>query len=64
VHELSVNDLVSIPPMTWHQFHAATDEPLGFLCLVSRERDRPQLPGSDDLAALAERPGIADLLRR
>jgi quercetin dioxygenase-like cupin family protein len=64
VHELSVNDLVSIPPMTWHQFHAAADEPLGFLCLVSRERDRPQLPGGDDLAALAERPEIADLLRR
>ncbi len=43
--DLGMNDLVSVPPMTWHQFHAAPDEPLGFLCLVNRERDRPQLPG-------------------
>ena len=43
--DLWLNDLVSVPPMTWHQFHAAPDEPLGFLCLVNRERDRPQLPG-------------------
>lgn len=37
-------DLVSVPPMTWHQFRAAPDAPLGFLCLVNQERDRPQLP--------------------
>ena len=43
--DLAQNDLVSVPPMTWHQFHAAADEPLGFLCLVNRVRDRPQLPG-------------------
>ncbi len=44
-HEIGPNDLVSVPPMTWHQFRAAEGEPLGFLCLVNRERDRPQLPG-------------------
>ncbi|HSN19587.1 MAG TPA: cupin domain-containing protein [Usitatibacter sp.] len=43
-YDLAVNDLVSVPPMTWHQFRAAADEPLGFLCLVDAERDRPQLP--------------------
>ncbi|MGE5339142.1 MAG: cupin domain-containing protein [Gemmatimonadota bacterium] len=37
-------DLVTIDPMTWHQFCAGADSPLGFLCLVSKERDRPQLP--------------------
>lgn len=52
-HDLAQNDLVSVPPMTWHQFHAATDEPLGFLCLVDRERDRPQLPREDEAAAIA-----------
>lgn len=52
VHELAERDLVTIDPMVWHQFHAAADEPLGFLCLVSRDRDRPQLPGADDLAHL------------
>jgi quercetin dioxygenase-like cupin family protein len=35
-----VNDLVNVPPMTWHQFRAAADAPLGFLCLVPATRDR------------------------
>ncbi|HET7402013.1 MAG TPA: cupin domain-containing protein [Usitatibacter sp.] len=43
-HAIALHDLVEIPPMTWHQFRAAPDEPLGFLCLVAAERDRPQLP--------------------
>ena len=42
-HAIAMHDLVNVPPMTWHQFHAAKDEPLGFLCLVASERDRPQL---------------------
>lgn len=53
-HELAVNDLVSVPPMTWHQFHAAPDAPLGFLCLVSAERDRPQLPSDEELLKLGK----------
>ena len=44
VHALAVNDLVRVPPMTWHQFHAGTGEPLGFLCMVPAQRDRPRLP--------------------
>ena len=43
-YEIGTHDLVSVPPMTWHQFRAAPGEALGFLCLVSSERDRPQLP--------------------
>ena len=53
-HEPAQNDLVTVPPMTWHQFPAAPDEPLGFLCLVSRERDRPQLPSEDEASSLAK----------
>ena len=53
-HELKVNDLVSVPPLTWHQFHAAPDEPLGFLCMVATERDRPQLPSEEELAKLGK----------
>ena len=37
-------DLVTIPSWTWHQFRATDGEPLGFLCMVNAERDRPQLP--------------------
>ncbi|MFN7778577.1 MAG: cupin domain-containing protein [Betaproteobacteria bacterium] len=43
-HAIAEHDLVTVDPMTWHQFHAAADSALGFLCLVSKERDRPQLP--------------------
>jgi quercetin dioxygenase-like cupin family protein len=52
VQPIAERDLVTVDPMTWHQFHAAPDAPLGFLCLVSKERDKPQLPGEDDLARL------------
>ena len=51
-HVIRQNDLVSVPPMTWHQFHAAADEPLGFLCLVASDRDRPQLPADHEVAAI------------
>jgi quercetin dioxygenase-like cupin family protein len=43
-YTINEHDLVSVPPMTWHQFRAAPDQPLGFLCLVASKRDRPQLP--------------------
>ena len=43
-HEIAERDLVTVDPLIWHQFSAAPDSPLGFLCLVARDRDRPQLP--------------------
>lgn len=52
--EIGPNDLVSVPPMTWHQFRAAAAEPLGFLCLVSSERDRPQLPAEGEQEAITK----------
>ncbi len=51
-YDIHTHDLVSVPPMTWHQFRAATDEPLGFLCLVASDRDRPQLPAEHELESL------------
>ena len=53
-YDISTHDLVSVPPMTWHQFHAAPGEPLGFLCLVASERDRPQLPAEHEIADIAK----------
>jgi quercetin dioxygenase-like cupin family protein len=50
---IAERDLVMIDPLTWHQFHAAPDSALGFLCLVSRERDKPQLPTDEQLAQLS-----------
>ena len=52
IHPLNERDLVSIDPLTWHQFHAAPDCALGFLCLVSKERDRPQLPDASERQTL------------
>ena len=46
-YDIGTHDLVNVPPMTWHQFHASAGEPLGFLCLVPADRDRPQLPDGD-----------------
>jgi quercetin dioxygenase-like cupin family protein len=51
-YAIDTHDLVNVPPMTWHQFHAAPDAPLGFLCLVASDRDRPQLPSADDAVAI------------
>lgn len=41
VHAVAPFDCVYVAPGTAHQFQAAGDEPLGFLCIVDRERDRP-----------------------
>jgi mannose-6-phosphate isomerase-like protein (cupin superfamily) len=62
VCEIAERDLVEVPPMTWHQFRAAPDAPLGFLCLVSRERDRPQLPDEETLARLRSLPAVGAFL--
>jgi len=53
-YDIALHDLVSVPPMTWHQFRAADGEPLGFLCMVTTERDRPQLPGADDVPSITK----------
>jgi quercetin dioxygenase-like cupin family protein len=62
VRDIGPLDLVSIDPMQWHQFRAAADEPLGFLCMVDVDRDKPQLPEADDLADLRANPEIAAFL--
>jgi quercetin dioxygenase-like cupin family protein len=59
IHRVAAFDLVHVPPMTWHQFKADGGEPLGFLCMVNAERDRPQLPDPDAIAKLRADPAIA-----
>jgi quercetin dioxygenase-like cupin family protein len=44
VHSLGLHDVVYISPETIHQFHADNNEPLGFICIVDRYRDRPTIP--------------------
>jgi mannose-6-phosphate isomerase-like protein (cupin superfamily) len=62
VKSLETRDLVTVPPMAWHQFRASKGEPLGFLCMVNAERDKPQLPTPEDVARLRSNPAIAAFL--
>ena len=59
VREIAAHDLVTVPPMTWHQFRAAADASLGFLCMVNAVRDRPQLPSDDEWRELQSDPQVA-----
>jgi quercetin dioxygenase-like cupin family protein len=63
VREVAAHDLIAVPPMTWHQFRATADEPLGFLCMVNVARDKPQLPTAEELTEFEQDPGIADFLK-
>jgi quercetin dioxygenase-like cupin family protein len=63
IYPLDRLDLVHVPPMTWHQFHAAPDSPLGFLCLVACDRDRPQRPTDEEAAALQADPAVGSRIR-
>ncbi|HEU4548114.1 MAG TPA: cupin domain-containing protein [Rhizomicrobium sp.] len=63
VRTVKTHDLVRIPPMTWHQFRTRGEEPMGFLCMVNVERDKPQLPTDADLETLRRNPAVAMFLR-
>jgi len=63
VRPIDTRDLVTVPPMTWHQFRATKGEPLGFLCMVNATRDKPQLPTPEELSKLAANAEIAAFLR-
>lgn len=63
ITDISAFDLVYIPPMIWHQFHAHESEPLGFLCLVACDRDRPIRPSESDIEALRSDPIVGGFMR-
>jgi len=42
-YDLAPFDCVYVAPGAVHQFEASGGEPLGFLCMVDRVRDRPEL---------------------
>ena len=62
VFDVGENDLVTIEPMTWHQFRANAGEAMGFLCMVNVERDKPQLPTADEVEQLKSDPVVATFL--
>lgn len=64
VHQLNLHDVVFISPETLHQFHADNGEPLGFICIVDRYRDKPTLPDDEYLAANITNPEVRGKLKR
>ncbi len=64
IYQVREKDVIEIPSLTWHQFRATGEVPLGFLCLVNTERDRPVLPTEDDWRSLRQDPDIAAFIRR
>ena len=49
IHPLNTYDVVFVSPETIHQFHADQDEPLGFICIVDRYRDKPMIPSVESI---------------
>lgn len=60
---LETFDCVYIAPGTLHQFHATGDEPLGFICIVDRQRDRPELASEEEAARLRSIAALRGLIK-
>ena len=63
IDDIAEHDLVYVPSRTWHQFQAAEDEFLGFLCLVEIDRDRPRRPNEEEAAEIRKDPLIGEIVR-
>jgi mannose-6-phosphate isomerase-like protein (cupin superfamily) len=63
IREIRPFDLVHVPSLTWHQFRASDEEPLGFLCVADGGRDRPRRPTGVELEELRRRPEVAAFVR-
>jgi mannose-6-phosphate isomerase-like protein (cupin superfamily) len=63
IYDIDEHDLIHVPSMSWHQFRATRDAPLGFLCLVAAERDRPQLPTDEDIKVLSADKAVGVFIR-
>ncbi len=61
--EVQPFDLIHVPAWTWHQFQAAEDEALGFLCMVAVNRDRPTRPVPEEAEQLCRHPVIGPYVR-
>lgn len=62
--EISSFDVVYISPETIHQFHADKDEPLGFICMVDRYRDRPSVPDEDKISEVIKSQKILKKIKK
>jgi len=56
-------DIVHIPPRTWHQFQPVGNDSLGFLCLVNKERDKPERPSKAELDEIKKSKAVAQFIK-
>lgn len=63
IRKVAPYDLVHVPSLTWHQFRAGPEEPLGFLCVADAGRDRPLRPTPAELAELERQLEVAAFIR-
>lgn len=63
VHELDLYDTIFIGPDTIHQFLADKNEPLGFICIVDRYRDKPRIPDKETIKRRITSPDVLNKLR-
>jgi quercetin dioxygenase-like cupin family protein len=64
IHSLALHDVVYVSPETIHQFHADQDEPLGFICIVDRYRDRPIVPDDETIKSRITNPKVLQKIRK
>lgn len=64
LHDLSLHDVVFIAPDTLHQFHADKGDPLGFICIVDRYRDRPTLPDKEEIQEVVHSDRVRKKIRQ
>ncbi len=63
IYEVKPYDAVWIPSWTPHQLIASEDEPLGFICIVDVERDRPTPLSEEELRRIKEDPELASKVK-
>ena len=63
VHHVAERDVLVVPPNTWHQFQANYGQPMGFLCTVNQDRDKPTLPTEGELEQLKQDPEIGPYIK-
>ena len=64
LQDIAPHDVVYVAPGTMHQFHADQGEPLGFLCIVDRKRDKPVLPGDREVDEVIQTEEVRGKVRR
>ncbi len=64
VYALNLNDILYIAPDAIHQFHADNNEPLGFICIVDRYRDKPRIPDEETIHQKIQSPEVLRRIKR